>query len=146
MRTTVTGGAGYVGALVVDELLNAGHELRVLDVLLHEVEKKKIAAATRPRQPRGIKEGSRAIPAHVRRAVWKRDGGLCAFVGRIGRCTERRYLEWHNVKPHGHHGPPTVENISLRCRAHNVFESDLVFGRFDPSVVRETPENYAVSR
>jgi nucleoside-diphosphate-sugar epimerase len=32
---TVTGGAGYVGALVVDELLAAGHDVRVLDVLLH---------------------------------------------------------------------------------------------------------------
>ena len=38
-----------------------------------------------------------------------------------------------------------MENISLRCRAHNVYESELVFGRFDPSVVRETPENYVVS-
>ena len=35
MRTTVTGGAGYVGALVVGELLEAGHDVRVLDVLLH---------------------------------------------------------------------------------------------------------------
>jgi nucleoside-diphosphate-sugar epimerase len=33
--TTVTGGAGYVGALVVRELLAAGHEVRVLDVLAH---------------------------------------------------------------------------------------------------------------
>jgi nucleoside-diphosphate-sugar epimerase len=32
---TVTGGAGYVGALVVDELLGQGHDVRVLDVLLH---------------------------------------------------------------------------------------------------------------
>jgi nucleoside-diphosphate-sugar epimerase len=31
----VTGGAGYIGALVVDELLQAGHDVRVLDVLLH---------------------------------------------------------------------------------------------------------------
>jgi nucleoside-diphosphate-sugar epimerase len=31
----VTGGAGYVGSLVVDELLGAGNEVRVLDVLLH---------------------------------------------------------------------------------------------------------------
>jgi hypothetical protein len=39
-----------------------------------------------------------------------------------------------------------VENISLRCRAHNVYESELVFGRFEPSIVRERAENYAVSR
>jgi nucleoside-diphosphate-sugar epimerase len=35
VKTTVTGGAGYVGGLVVDELLAAGHDVRVLDVLLH---------------------------------------------------------------------------------------------------------------
>jgi nucleoside-diphosphate-sugar epimerase len=35
MTVTVTGGAGYVGALVVDELLESGRDVRVLDVLLH---------------------------------------------------------------------------------------------------------------
>ena len=35
MRATVTGGAGYIGALLVDELLQSGHDVRVLDVLLH---------------------------------------------------------------------------------------------------------------
>jgi nucleoside-diphosphate-sugar epimerase len=34
-RTLVTGGAGYIGLLVVDELLRAGREVTVLDVLLH---------------------------------------------------------------------------------------------------------------
>jgi nucleoside-diphosphate-sugar epimerase len=33
--TVVTGGAGYVGALVVDELLSAGRRVRVLDALIH---------------------------------------------------------------------------------------------------------------
>ena len=118
---------------------------RALILIEREIEKKKLAVTAKPRPPRGTKVGSRDIPAHVRRAVWRRDQGQCAFKGRSGRCSERAFLEWHHVRPHGHQGPATVENISLRCRAHNVYESELIFGRFDPSVVRETPEDYAVS-
>ena len=35
MRVTVTGGAGYIGARATRELLAAGHEVTVLDSLLH---------------------------------------------------------------------------------------------------------------
>ena len=35
-RTLVTGGAGYIGILVVEELLAAGQDVRVLDSLLHQ--------------------------------------------------------------------------------------------------------------
>ncbi len=35
LRVLVTGGSGYVGSHVVDELLAAGHSVRVLDSLLH---------------------------------------------------------------------------------------------------------------
>jgi nucleoside-diphosphate-sugar epimerase len=35
VKVTVTGGAGYVGACVVEELLEGDHEVRVLDSLLH---------------------------------------------------------------------------------------------------------------
>jgi nucleoside-diphosphate-sugar epimerase len=34
-RILVTGGAGYVGSIVVDELLGRGHSVRALDSLLH---------------------------------------------------------------------------------------------------------------
>jgi hypothetical protein len=46
------------------------------------------------------------------------------------------------VDPHILGGAPTEENIELRCRAHNVYESELLFGPFDPAVVRETPPMY----
>lgn len=36
--TVVTGGSGYIGALLVRELLDAGREVRVLDSLLHRQE------------------------------------------------------------------------------------------------------------
>jgi hypothetical protein len=119
---------------------------RALDVLLREVESKKRAATANPRPPRPTKDGSRDVPAHVARAVWKRDGNQCAFAGANGRCKETRYLELHHVEPHGYGGPATVDNISVRCRAHNVYESELVFGPFDASVAREAQENYVVSR
>src|SRR5262245_36533527 len=35
MRTLITGGAGYIGKELIDELLHAGRDVTVLDVLLH---------------------------------------------------------------------------------------------------------------
>lgn len=115
---------------------------RALTLLLMDVEKK-LGAAARPQTPRPTKPRSRHVPAHIRRAVNRRDGGRCAFLARDGRrCTERKFLEWHHVKPYAPDGEMTVENISLRCRAHNVYEAEGIFGRFDPSRVREAPANY----
>ena len=69
------------------------------------------------------------MPAHVRRAVYVRDGGRCAFVSVEGhRCGERRFIEFHHVMPRAAGGKATVENIQLRCRAHNGHEVDLFFG------------------
>ena len=121
--------------------------VRGLKLQLHEAERKKFAATSTPRQGRGTRPGSRHVPADVQRMVWRRDGGQCAFVAENGRrCAERSYIEFHHLQPYVHQGPATVENISLRCRAHNVYESELIFGPYDPSQVRETRARYGPIR
>lgn len=74
-------------------------------------------------------KGSRHIPASIRRAVWDRDDGQCTFVGAQGRlCRARRFLELDHAEPVAQGGATSVENLRLRCRAHNQYEADRVFG------------------
>ena len=104
---------------------------RALKALRAEVEKQRFRATRRPHASQPPAPGSRHIAAEVQRQVWARDGGRCAFMARNGRrCSETSYLEYHHADPYVIGGEPTAENISLRCRAHNEYESDLVFGPF----------------
>lgn len=105
---------------------------RALEVLVEHLERRKTATTTRPRttesRPLPDRSDSRYLPASVRRAVWKRDRGRCAFVGPHGRCTETGRLEFHHIVPFARGGPAIAGNIALRCRAHNVHESERCFG------------------
>jgi hypothetical protein len=102
---------------------------RALTSLLGELAKKKFAATSRPRTGPGNEGSTRHVPAAVKRAVWVRDGGSCAFVGENGRrCEARGFIEYHHVHPYGAGGPPTTGNIELRCRSHNAYEADLFYG------------------
>ena len=106
-----------------------------LNALVERLEKERFAATDRPRKSRGVASGSRTIPAEVKRAVWMRDGGRCAFIDNQNRrCDETGFLEFHHLVPHGREGEATITNIALRCRAHNQFEAVLDFG---PWIVRE---------
>ncbi|HEX7125734.1 MAG TPA: hypothetical protein VF406_08135 [Thermodesulfobacteriota bacterium] len=119
---------------------------RALTVLVEALLKQKAAATDRPRVGKTPTPGSRHVPAAVRRAVWARDGGRCAFVSPKGRrCTERGWLEFHHVRPYAAGGPATAENIELRCRAHNAYEAEQVFGPWGPSLVREPGRVYATA-
>jgi 5-methylcytosine-specific restriction endonuclease McrA len=72
---------------------------------------------------------SRTIPAAVRREVWRRDSGRCCYVdGRGRRCRETGNIEFHHRVPLAMGGPPTSQNIELRCAAHNQYQADLDFG------------------
>jgi 5-methylcytosine-specific restriction endonuclease McrA len=80
-------------------------------------------ARTGRSEARAASGRSRYIPAAVRRAVWARDEGRCAFIGAQGRCTERAMLEFHHAVPFADGGLTTTENLQLRCRAHNAHEA-----------------------
>ena len=116
---------------------------RALTVLLADLERAKLAMTRRPSGSRPLRPRSRHIPAAVRRAVWTRDGGRCAFVGRNGRCTENGFLEFHHVAPDSVGGLAVLDNIQLRCRAHNQYEAELFFG--EPFLVREQPSCHSAT-
>jgi len=103
---------------------------RALSALLSDLARKKFAATDRPRATAApAAADSRHVPAEVKRAVWLRDLGRCAFIGTNGRrCNERAFLEFHHLKPYAVGGDPTVLNIQLRCRQHNDYESRAYFG------------------
>jgi hypothetical protein len=106
---------------------------RALTVLLAELARKKFAATDRPRPGAGADPDSRYVPAEVRREVWLRDGGQCAFVGTDGRrCAERAFVEFHHLTPWAVGGEPTVANVQLRCRRHNDYEARVFFSRDRP--------------
>jgi 5-methylcytosine-specific restriction endonuclease McrA len=106
---------------------------RALTLLLEHLARQKFAATDRPRarpadQPAAGSSSTRHIPAEVKRAVWLRDGGRCAFVAENGRrCEERGFLEFHHVVPVSNGGTATTGNLALRCRAHNAYEATLLF-------------------
>lgn len=116
---------------------------RALKLLREQLLRQKAALVQRPRRhadpaeraSAASAEGddmpppSRGIPAAVRRAVWIRDGGRCAFVGAHGRCVARVQIEFHHVRPFAAGGACDRDNIELRCRAHNGYEARLFYGR-----------------
>jgi hypothetical protein len=91
---------------------------QALALLVEKVEKAKLGAGARQRSKAVIRPGadkpdkvaagrlrpretpSRHIPNEVRRLVWMRDAGQCAYVSAGGqRCRERTFLELHHIRP-----------------------------------------------
>jgi hypothetical protein len=88
-------------------------------------------AASRPASkqvPHSARGRSRTIPNAMKREVWMRDGGQCAYMGRAGRCSERGGLEFHHIVPFADGGASTSANLALACRAHNRHEAARWFG------------------
>jgi 5-methylcytosine-specific restriction endonuclease McrA len=71
----------------------------------------------------------RYIPAEVRRAVWLRDRGRCAFPLACGDvCGSRLRLELDHIIPVAQGGKSTIENVRICCRFHNVLAARRTLG------------------
>jgi 5-methylcytosine-specific restriction endonuclease McrA len=113
---------------------SSGDVAEVLKLALKELvtrlEKRKFAATDRPRAPRpATATNPRSIPAHIRRAVWKRDKGQCTFESESGhRCPARTGLQFDHVLEVARGGDASVLNLRLRCHAHNQLEAERTLG------------------
>ena len=116
---------------------------RALTLLLTELRKVRHAATSRPRSRHRSSHTGRHVAAAVKRDVWARDGGQCAFVGGEGRCTERGLLEFHHVIPFADGGKTDASNLQLRCRAHNGFEAERWSAPGEDDLLREVSPIYA---
>ena len=75
-------------------------------------------------------KSTRYTAADVRHAVEQRDGCQCTFVAADGtQCSETRWLQLDHILPFALGGLNTVENLRLRCFAHNQLEAENVFGK-----------------
>jgi 5-methylcytosine-specific restriction endonuclease McrA len=124
---------------------------RALALLVTDLERTKIGATDRPRTPRPriarpVNVASRRIPAAIKRFVWQRDGGQCAFTGPQGRCTATGFLEYHHVVPFAAGGEMSAGNIVLLCRTHNQYEAERYFGPAHVPLLRERPAMYGRDR
>lgn len=80
----------------------------------------------------------RYIPAAVRRAVAARDALRCSYVDEGGRrCVETHWLEFHHLVAFARGGEHSAENVTLRCRCHNLLAAEGDFGRERMQEARE---------
>ena len=99
-----------------------------LDLLLADIEKRKLGKAKHPRRSKGTKNGS--FSREARREIYERDGEQCAYVSLSGqRCQAQAFLEMDHQTARARGGPGTSRNGRVLCAAHNALEAEKVFGR-----------------
>jgi len=100
-----------------------------------EKRKEKREAKTNPHTHRGKNKHnqnnpSRHIPQAIQDEVFARDKGRCTYVGRDGkRCNSTWNLHIDHIKPYARGGGHSIENLRLRCAAHNQHEAERTYGK-----------------
>jgi 5-methylcytosine-specific restriction endonuclease McrA len=105
---------------------------RALDLLLEHLERTRLGALKKPKPSSakpvsGRKSG--VIPRAVRREVFERDGEQCTYVAPDGRrCSARAFLELDHIRPRAQGGGDEVQNLRVRCHAHNQLWAEQAYG------------------
>src|SRR5229473_1642470 len=99
--------------------------------LVLERDRKRKALTDRPRaQSETPGENDRYVPAAVKRAVWERDQGRCTWPMGDGEvCGSTHRLEFDHDLEVALGGKPTIENIRLLCKSHNLMKAEQHLGR-----------------
>jgi hypothetical protein len=102
---------------------------RAVDLLIADLERKKLGKTNRPRRSRPAKRG--AVTRAARRQVVTRDGLRCAWVDdKTGRrCEARAFLEFDHMTPKARGGSGEPDEVRVLCRAHNRLYAEQVYGR-----------------
>jgi hypothetical protein len=103
---------------------------RAVRELIKKMERVRFGACERPRATGASSSNDpRHVSAHVKRAVWKRDGGQCAYMSGSGRrCEVRGDVEFDHKTEVARGGEATVDNLQLRCRGHNQHTAEQSYG------------------
>ena len=137
--------------------------LRAMRALVAELEREKYAMTTRQRvarrsapetadeqlhrgepkpEPQDPRRRGRHIPAAIRRAVFERDARRCTYRSDSGeRCRETARLELHHSLAFALGGEHRLDNVTLRCRAHNALAAEEDFGRDFVTSARDSSQH-----
>jgi hypothetical protein len=116
------------GELARDDAVQSTNDLEPRSLLEHE-----------PESPR---QRGRHVPAALRRAVFERDESRCTFRSDSRqRCRETAHLELHHLVPFARGGEHRLDNLTLRCRAHNALAAEQDFGRDFVALARDSSQH-----
>ena len=123
---------------------------KALDALIANLLKDRFAMVGKPRRAETMEATlarSPHIPAAIKREVYLRDEGRCAFVSEDGRrCCETGGLEIDHIDGFAQTHVHDPSRMRLTCRAHNQHAADQLYGRVFMERLRESRREEKTAR
>jgi hypothetical protein len=93
---------------------------------------KKAAVKPKPTEqmPVVTNDSPKTITPKIKDKVLKQASHQCTYVSSDGqRCDEKRWLELEHIIPRGKGGDNSERNLTILCKAHNLYLAELHFGK-----------------